>query len=537
MGALREYLGVLLAVCMIALPGLLLPRAARTALDRGLRETLVMPAQVLTSWALVRLSDVAAGRRAAPGGSDPEIHRQFLERKWETVRPRREGGGPTATPVYRYAYDLALRDRYAPLNRFCRAPVLCRRAELLREGLRLGCGRRHHVFRGAPVFNSEGYLVGLVDDVMPLTSTLSRLGAAQVRLYCDVSGRDGVQGVLVGDWRRRTPTGPAERVGTVELQISSRGTSVSVGDAVVTSSFAATDHQALLPGGIPVGWVDGIETTEEGYVRARVKVSLPGSSRTLYVATGQVVAAGVEAECAAGAAQARYRAELRRVWTVERDLIPGARRQLLGVLAAGRQADSMARIAFAIRSRHPQTYYHIAEPAGAAALGLRPGIACLFNGALAGVMVREDDTLRVRLLTSPELAVRVEVIQPNGVRYRGLLAAADGPLAAEPVPDGWALPGQPRLQLVSLENDGLPVQLPASVVTAAGGAVALPPGIPVGTLVNARDDAFAPAWQVQPYADLGALTYCVALVPTVTLAVSPQTARAEVRPAAPSRTP
>ena len=47
MGALREYLGVLLAACLIALPGLLLPRAARAGLERVCREVLIMPTQVL----------------------------------------------------------------------------------------------------------------------------------------------------------------------------------------------------------------------------------------------------------------------------------------------------------------------------------------------------------------------------------------------------------------------------------------------------------------------------------------------------------
>jgi len=529
MEALREYLGVLLAVCLIALPGLLLPRSARQALDRCLREALVMPAQVLTSWALLQVDEAASRRKAVADTADPEVHRQFLERKWQMVRPRSDGVGSTGTPLYRYAYDLATRDHFVTLNQFCRAPVQCRRAELFREGLRLGCGRRDKVQPGAPVFNAEGYLVGLVDEVMPLTATMSRLGADHLHLHCDVLGRDGVQGVLAGPWRRRTPTGPAERVGALELQITSRGSSVNVGDSVVTSSFAATGNQTLLPGGIPVGWIDAVETTEEGYVCARVKVSLPGQSRVLYVATGRGVSDGGLPERDRSAAQARMMAELRRAVTVERDLVPGALRQLQGVLKAGQQADSMARIVFAIKARHPETYYQVAEPAGPAALGLRAGVPCLYNGALAGVMVRESETLHVRLLTSPEMAIRVEVIQPNGTRYRGLLAAADGPEAVEPVPEGWVLPGQPRLQLVSLENDGLPVQLPANVVTASGGAVSLPAGIPVGILVASREDAFAPAWLVQPYADLGALTYCVALVPTVTSAVSPQPPRQALR--------
>jgi len=278
--------------------------------------------------------------------------------------------------------------------------------------------------------------------------------------------------------------------------------------------------QGQLPGGIPVGWVDGIESTEEEYCRARVRVVPPGPSRVLYAMSTQPATDGQAAEPDPAAAQARYQAELRRVMTFERELIPGAIRHLVGLRRPGEQADALARIVFAIRSRARDTFYRAVDPAGPDALGLRPGIPCLSNGSLAGVVVSENDSLRVRLLTSPDLAICVQVIQPGGVRYRGLLAAADGPQAEEAVPDGWALPGQPRLQLVKLENDGLPVRFPADVVTASGGAVALPPGIPVGSLVGGPDDPFAPAWHVVPYADLGALTYCTALIPTATHALN-----------------
>ncbi len=531
MGALREYLGVLLGICLIAVPGLLLPQRLRLGLDRGLREVLVMPGQVVTSWVLLRW---AAPRPVAPPAGEPDAaaHQQLLDRRWQAMLPRRDSRGAAATPLYQHAWDLALRDRFVFLNRFCRAPVLSRRVDLFRDGLRLGCGRRDQVAGGAPVFNAEGYLVGLVDEVMPLTSTMRALGSGPLALYCDIPGRDGLQGVLVGAWRRRSAGGPAALPGSLELQISSRGIAVTVGDAVVTSSVAATGQQALVPGGIPIGWVDAVETTEEGYVRARVKVPATAGRRQLYVATRWPSPSGpsVTLERAPDAAKARVMAELRRVLTVERDLFPGAQRQLAGVLAAGRQggrqADAMARVAFAIRHRDLPTYYDHAEPAGAASLGLRAGLACLCQGALAGVVVREDERLRLRLLTSPELAIRVEVLQPDGRRFRGLLARADGPQAIEPVPEGWALPGQPRLQVLGLDNAGLPVQLPAAVVTAAGGAIALPEGIPIGTLIGARDDVFAPAWEVQPRVDFGALTYGEALVPTVTLPVSPPAALA-----------
>lgn len=528
MGALREYIGVLAGICLIAVPGLLLPQRLRLGFDRGLREALVMPGQVVTSWVLLRW----AAPRAVPAAAeqpDPAVHQQLLDRRWQALLPRREGPGVVGASLYPHAYDLALRDRFVFLNRFCRAPVLSRRVDLFRDGLRLGCGRRDAVVSGAPVFNAEGYLVGLLDEVMPLTSTMRALGSGPLALYCDIPGRDGMQGVLVGAWRRRSPGGPATLAGSLELQISSRGIAVTVGDAVVTSSFAASGQQALVPGGIPVGWVDAVETTEEGYVRARVKVPPTAGRRRLYVATRrQAPSYGAAPESDPDAAQARVMAELRRLLAVEKDLLPGAQRQLAGVLAAGRQggrqADAMARVAFAIRHRDLATYYDHAEPAGAASLGLRAGLACLCQGALAGVIVREEDRLRLRLLTSPEMALRVDVLQPDGRRFRGLLARADGPQAFEPVPEGWALSGQPRLQVLGLDNAGLPVQLPAAVVTAAGGAIALPEGLPIGTLIGARDDVFAPAWEVQPRVDFGALTYGEALVPTVTLPVSPSAA-------------
>jgi hypothetical protein len=257
----------------------------------------------------------------------------------------------------------------------------------------------------------------------------------------------------------------------------------------------------------------------------------------LYAVTGRSAVEGSAIEKDPKAAQARYMAEMRRVSNIEQDLIQGAVRQLLGTLKAGESAGALARVAFALKSRRPESFYQVADAAGPAALGLRPGVACLASGGLVGIMVRENDLLRLRLLTSSEIAVRVEVVQPNGVRYRGLLAAADGAQALEPVPEGWALPGHPRLQLVSLENEGLPLLLPADVITAAGGVLALPPGIPVGRLVAAREDLFTPGWQVQPYVDFGALTYCTALVPTVTDAVTAYRSSATLRQAAPEQTP
>jgi cell shape-determining protein MreC len=537
MGALREYLGVLLAVCLVALPGLLLPRAARAALDRTCREALIMPTQVLTSWVLARAWDIHAGRQPAGTSADADVYRQFVERRWQAVRPLPEGHGFRGTRIYRAAHDLALRERYVALRQFARGPVLWQRAEPFREGVRLACGSRQGVTPGAPVFTATGCLAGLVDATMPLTCTMSHLGADHIRLFCDVLGRDGVQGILVGEWKQRRPAGPDARAGRLELQIASRGIAVSVGDAVVTSSAAATAAQGLLPGGIHVGWIDAVETTEEGYVRARVKVPLSSDSRVLYAVTRLAVSEGIAVERDPQAAQARYMAELRRVQNIEQDLIQGAVRQLMGIMRVGSPTGALARVAFAIKSRQPDSFYQVADPAGAAALGLRPGVACLANGGLAGVLVRENDALRLRLLTSTEMAVRVDVVQPNGRRYRGLLAAADGPQALEPVPEGWVLPGHPRLQLVSLENEGLPVLLPADVVTAAGGVLALPPGIPVGTLVAARDDPFTPGWQVQPYVDFGALTYCTALVPTVTDAVTAYHPTATLRRPSPEQVP
>jgi hypothetical protein len=520
MGALREYMGVLLAVCMIALPGLLLPQAARTGLDRVCREVLIMPTQVLTSWGLAWAWDLRAGRAAAGASPDAAIHRQFLERRWQTVRPLPEGQGFRGTEVYRAAYELALRDRYTPLKQFVPGPVLWQRAEPFREGVRLACGSRHGVQPGAPVFTASGCLVGLVDTAMPLTCTMSRLGADHVQLFCDVLGRDGVQGVLVGDWKQRSPAGPDARAGALELQITSRGTAVTIGDTVVTSSTAATAAQGLLPGGILVGWVDAFEASEEGYIRARVKVQLPGQSRLLYAVTNRAVTAGIAAEADALAEQVRYMAELRRVTNIDQDLIQGAVRQIVGILKMAEPDGALAHVACAIKRRLADSFYESADLAGPAALGLRPGVACLANGSLAGVVVRERDQLRLRLLTSPEMAVQVEVVQTNGVRYQGVLAPADGAQAREPVPEDWALPGQPRLQVMNLNNEGLPVLLPAQVVTAAGGVLPLPPGIPVGTLVAAGDDPFTPAWLVQPFVDFGAITYCTALLPTVTAAMT-----------------
>ena len=273
MGALREYLGALLAICLVATLALLLPGSARANLDRVCREGLIMPAQVLTSWFLRQAWEFRSRREVAAAPADPALHAQFLERRWEAIRPLPGGRGLRSLPLYRVAFDLALREHFEPLHQFRRAPVLCRRAELFREGIRLGCGRREHILPGAPVFNPEGYLVGLVDSVTPLTSIMNRLGADHVVLYCDVLGRDGVQGLLVGDWQQRSPRGPEARAGALELQISCRGTAVSNGDLVVTSSFGATPVQWQLPGGIPVGWVDGVEPTEEGFVRARVRVT------------------------------------------------------------------------------------------------------------------------------------------------------------------------------------------------------------------------------------------------------------------------
>lgn len=521
MRPLREYLGVLLAVCLVAVPGLLLPVGARVGLERVLREALVTPTQVITSWALLHLWWGTAGHAAKADPAEPDAHAGALRLRWQRVLPETPSrGGLRATPMYRAAFDLAFRDRYAPLPRLVAAPVLSARDELFREPIRLGCGRMQGVLPGAGVFTAQGYLVGVVDDVTRLTCTLSRLGADHVRVHCDILGRDGVQGILAGPWRQRPSSAGSARAKCLELQIVSRGTSVKVDDTVVTSSFAGTTVQGQLPGGIPIGWVDGVEATEEGYYRARVRVVPSGPSRVLYAMSSRSAPDDPAAEPDPAAAQARYQAELRRVVTFERDLIPGAIRHLVGVWRAGEEANTMARIAFAIRSRARDTFYRAAEPAGPEALGLRAGVPCLSNGSLAGVVVSENECLRVRLLTSPDLAIRVEVIQPDGVRYPGLLAAADGPLAEEAVPDGWSLPGQPRLQLVKLENDGLPVQLPADVITASGGAVALPPGIPVGRLVSGPDDPFSPAWRVVPYADFGALTYCIALIPTATHALN-----------------
>lgn len=537
MGALREYMGVLLAVCLIALPGLLLPRSAKDGLDRFCRDVLVMPTQVLTSWGLVQAWDLRAGRLAGGPPADADSHRQLLERRWQLARPLPQGHGFRSSPIYRAAFSLALHDRYVALKQLARAPVLWQRAEPFREGVRLACGSRQGVLPGAPVFTPAGCLAGVVDTTTSLTCTMSRLGADHVRLSCDVLGRDGVQGILVGDWKQRRPAGPDARAGALELQIASRGTSVSVGDAVVTSSSAATAGQGLLPGGIHVGWVDAVELTEEGYVRARVKVQLPGDNRVLYAVTGRSVVAGSAAEADPMAAQARYMAELRRVTNIERDLIQGAVHQLMGILKVVETGGALAHVAFAVKCRRPDTFYQGADVAGAAALGLRPGVACLATGGLAGVMVREKDQLRLRLLTSTEMAVQVEVVQANGVRYRGVLAAAGGSQALEPVPDGWALPGEPRLQVVNLGNQGLPVILPAQVVTAAGGVLPLPPGIPVGTLIAAGDDPFTPSWRVQPYVDFAALTYCTALLPTVTDAVTEYRPRARLQPAVPEQVP
>jgi hypothetical protein len=537
MAALREYMGVLLAVCLIAIPGLLLPRVARAGLDRACRETSIMPAQVLTSWGLTWACDLRAGEEAGGAAADADIYRQLLERRWQMVRPLVGGQGFRGSPLYRAAYDLALRDRYTSLRQFTRALVLWQRAEPFREGVRLACGSRDGVQPGAPVFTAAGCLAGLVDTTMPLTCTMSRLGADHIRLFCDVLGRDGVQGILVGDWKQRSPAGPDARAGRLELQIASRGTSVSIGDAVITSSSAVTDGQRLLPGGIHIGWIDAVETTEEGYVRARVKVQLPDDNRVLYVVTARPAAEGSAVEKDRKAAQARYMAELRRVTNIEQDLIQGAVRQLLGIAKAGEPAGALARVAFALKGRLVETFYQVADVAGPAALGLRPGVACLANGGLAGILVRENEVVRLRLLTSLEMAIRVEVVQPNGVRYRGLLAAAGGSQALEPVPEGWVLPGHPRLQLISLENVGLPVLLPAHVVTAAGGVLALPPGIPVGTLVAPGDDPFTPGWKVQPYVDFGALTYCTALVPTVTESMTAYRVNPAPRPRAAEQVP
>jgi hypothetical protein len=524
MRTLREYLGVLLAVCLVAVPALLLPRLARTGLERLLRETLVTPAQVLTSWVLLRTWAAGIGVETAHSDTaDPEAQLEALRRKWQSQVPLPPGHGLRSTSLYRAAFELAFRERYAPLRQFVPAPILSRRDESFREALRLGCGRRRQVSTGAAVFSPEGYLVGLVDDAMLITSTLSCLGADHLRIHCDVLGRDGVQGILAGPWRQRLPGGLDAQANCLELQVISRGTSVSPGDGVVTSSFAGSRSQMLVPGGIPVGSVDAVEPTEEGYVRARVRLPAAEPRRVLYVESNQAVVDGRPAETDPAAAQARCLADLRRLTAFQRDQVPGAIVQLTGIRTwAGAQANGMAQVAFAIRYRAAETFYETAEPAGPDAVGLRPGLACLAHGGLAGVTVAEGNALRVRLLTSPAMPVNVEVLQPNGVRYRGLLAAADGRQAREAVPEGWYLPGQPRLQLVTLDNDGLPLQLPAQVVTAAGGAVALPPGIPVGELVGAQDDPLLPPWLMRPSVDFGALTYCVALVPTVTHAVSPQ---------------
>lgn len=523
MGALREYLGILLGVCLVVVPGLLLPRPLRSGLERVLREGLVMPGQTITSCVLLQARRLG-GRddRATVGAGEAAAHEAALQSRWQTVLPLPPGNGLRGTPRYRAAVELAMRERYEPLRRFVRAPVLSERDGQFSEGMRLGCGRGDGVEAGAPAVTAEGYLVGVVDEATRHTCRLSRLGSPGVRVYCDVWGSDEAQGILAGLWRGRPAAGGVPGVPGLELQIIGRGISVKAGDAVVTSSFAGGAGRQL-PGGIPVGWVDGVETTEEGYTRARVRVHSPGSGEgSVYVMTVHPVTGtgpGVEAP---DATQARCRAELRRVLTYERDLIPAVLRELAGGgPEAGADGQGMARIVFGIRQRDAASFYDWAEPAGWAALGLRPGLACLSNRALIGVTAQEGDALRVRLLTAPAMPVSVEVVQANGVRYRGLLAAAEGANSREPVPDGWSLPGQPRLQIVSLENEGLPVLLPAQVVTAAGGVVPVPPGIPVGELVGDQGDPFAPCWQVRPYANFGCLAFCTALVPTAAHAVSP----------------
>ncbi|MBN2451902.1 MAG: hypothetical protein JXR77_16060 [Lentisphaeria bacterium] len=521
MDTLPRALGLVGAIALIALSGIILPRPARERLDASLG-ALGAPVRLGAEWVRLRVRAPKVVPAEEGLGTEVLAVRECLAwRRAALLSGCGEGEGAASVDcrARRVAVELATRERHASLGPFVGVGSTCGPDHLFGQAMVLGGGSRMGISAPAPVLTGDGQLVGVIESSGPLTSVMVPIGTRGLVLPCDILGREGAQGVVVGPWRRAGQGDTEAVAGAVELQVTGRLASPHLGDVVVSSCSLVSPFPGGVPGGLAVGRISALETTEEGCTRARVRLWCARVPETVYVMTS--LSAGVSTpEADPRAELARCRAELRCLTALESDQLPRALRQVqrLGQAAQGRE--DVARIVFAVQGRTPVSFFDHVDPVSPLRLGLRPGLACLQHGALAGVLCREDrrGDLHLRLLTSRRLAVRVEVVQHNGVRYRGLVAAAEGRLGEERVPDDWHLPGQPRLQVVSLDHGGHRVRVPAEVVTAAGGELLLPPGIPVGRLVTPGDEPHGLPWEVIPYADFSFLDYCAALVPRSTLA-------------------
>lgn len=516
-------LALIVPVSLIVLALAVFPPALRVAAMRALTG-LAVPGRTVSDWFMLRSAAYSQNLNRAATIAEARDLRSRYEARHRTLLYGQpcEGVWGDYERLYRIGADIALRGRYVPLNRLVPAPVLGHPASPYTLDIRIGCGRQDGIRADAPVFDGEGHLVGVTTAVSLLTSAMLPLSAPNVRVYCDVLGPQMLQGVLAGPWPEAGESAGARDADAATLQMTSRGIRPALGAQVFTAACNGAAEGDGLPAALPVGRISEVQMSADGFVRARVElcgVRVPG---TVFVPGTDPPETTIEDHASPEAVRARYRAELWRLLLFRRLHIPVAFRECQRVHDEWYTGSGTASVVFAVGRRLPtaDAFYSWVLPSSPDSLSLPDGAVCLQGDSLIGVITRDvEDVPRCHLLTSAQLSLAVDVIQPDNVSYRGILAKAVGPDSGRPVPEDWVLPAQPRLQLVSLENAGRPIVLPAKVVTASGGGFDLPPGIPVGRLISDRDDDRSVPWEVVPFADLSVLNICSALVPDSAVAL------------------